>query len=1084
MDLEIYMKKIMRSVLLLGSGAIKIGEAGEFDYSGTQAIKALKELGIRVILINPNIATIQTSEGLADEVYFLPVTPFFVTEVIKNERPDGILLSFGGQTALNCGIALHEQGVLKKYNVEVLGTPIDTIIATEDRTLFAKKLHAIGLFGAKGMMVKSVEEGVLYARQLGFPVMLRSGFALGGTGSGIIFSEEELRILLARAFATASQVILEECLDGWKELEYEVVRDVDDNCIVVCTMENMDPVGIHTGESIVVAPAQTITNEEYFSLRQKAIDVIRSLNIIGECNIQFALHPTNETCKIIEVNARLSRSSALASKATGYPLAYVAAKLALGETLPSLINTVTGVTSAFFEPSLDYIIVKIPRWDLDKYHNVTRTIGSEMKSVGEVMSIGRTFEEAIQKAARMLNDGYTGVIDARFLHESKETVMKKLKHPDSMRLFTIVSALYKGISVEHIYRTTHIDRWYLEKLCVIVHIFKTMEQTPVLSKKLMKEAKAYGFSDRQIADIYGKKEEWVRKKRIIYGITPWVKRIDTMAGEFPARTNYLYMTYNASVHDHTRDKKEKCVLIIGCGPYSIGTSVEFDWCAVNCAAALRKEGIKAIMINSNPETVSTDFDMSDYLYFEELTLERILDIEAIEQCPCVVSVGGQIPNSLALPLKNHHISIMGTDPMYIHKVESRQTFSALLDTLYIPQPLWREATTVSQAVLRAEDMGYPILLRPSFVLSGKGMQVVYSKEELEQYFRMIPVDIKNYPLLMTKFLIHATECDMDGVAQNGSIIISALSEHVEHGGHHSGDSTMIFPALKFSFDIEKDMLCAARRMVKALHVTGPFNIQYLVLADGTFVVIECNLRASRSMPFVSKALGVNFMTLSTQCMTQQSIPVQKKYPLPYFVVKVPQFSFHKLRGADPVGSVEMNSTGEVAAFGDTPHEAYMKAILAVGISYPSQKTVFVSIGGAEAKMRLAHRLEQLHHNGFRFYATTGTKVFLHDIGIEATAVGKVYQGIHPNGTDLLKMHAVDFALVIPNHTSKGKENQIQTDGYVLRRLAIDMGIPIFTNGETANWFINAIHKHTQETLIVKPWSCYQHALSLLKGGKL
>ena len=1084
MDLEIYMKKTMRSVLLLGSGAIKIGEAGEFDYSGTQAIKALKELGIRVILVNPNIATIQTSEGLADEVYFLPVTPFFVTEVIKNERPDGILLSFGGQTALNCGIALHEQGVLKKYAVDVLGTPIDTIIATEDRTLFTERLHAIGIFGAKGMTVKSVEEGVSYARQLGFPVMLRSGFALGGTGSGVISSEEELRTFLTRAFATASQVILEECLDGWKELEYEVVRDADDNCIVVCTMENMDPVGIHTGESIVVAPAQTLTNEEYFSLRQKAIDVIRSLNIIGECNIQFALHPTEGTCKIIEVNARLSRSSALASKATGYPLAYVAAKLALGKTLPLLVNTVTGVTSAFFEPSLDYIVVKMPRWDLDKYHNVSTIIGSEMKSVGEVMSIGRTFEEAIQKAVRMLNDGYTGVIDARFTHESKETVMKKLKHPDSMRLFTIVSALYKGVSGERIHKITHIDRWYLEKLRVIVHVFKTMEQTPVLSKKLMKEAKAYGFSDRQIADIYRKKEEWVRNKRISYGITPWVKRIDTMAGEFPARTNYLYMTYNASVHDHRADKKEKRAVIIGCGPYSIGTSVEFDWCAVNCATALRKEGIKAVMVNSNPETVSTDFDMSDYLYFEELTLERILDIDAIEQCPCIVSVGGQIPNNLALPLKAHHVPIMGTDPTYIHRVESRQIFSALLDTLHIPQPSWGETTTVRQAIKFAEKIGYPILLRPSFVLSGKGMQVVYSREELEQYFRMIPVDIKNYPLLMTKFLTHATECDLDGVAQKGVIVISALSEHVEHGGQHSGDSTMIFPTPTLSSDIQEKIQQAARRMVKALHVTGPFNIQYLVLTDGTFVVIECNLRASRSMPFISKALGMNFMTLSIQCMTQRSVSVQKKYLLPYFVVKVPQFSFHKLRGADPVGSVEMNSTGEVAAFGDTPYEAYMKAILAVGMSYPSQKTVFVSIGGAEAKMRLAHRLEQLYHNGFRFYATIGTKIFLHDISIEATAVGKVYQGIHPNGTDLLKAHAVDFVLIIPNHTSKGKDDAIQTDGYTLRRLAVDMGIPIFTNGETANWFITAIHKYTQETLTVKPWSYYQHTLSLSKGGEL
>ncbi len=786
------------------------------------------------------------------------------------------------------------------------------------------------------------------------------------------------------------------------------------------------------------------------------------------------------TCHIIEVNARLSRSSALASKATGYPLAYVSAKLALGATLPSLTNSVTAMTSACFEPSLDYVVVKIPRWDLDKFSRVLPTIGSEMKSVGEVMSIGRTFEEALQKAARMLNDEYNGVIDKQYISQSKSSLIKKLTTPDSMRLFTICSALHAGIPLTTVHRMTHINHWFLEKLQHIVEVYKKIDSNHALPRALFQEAKTYGFSDRQIADICGVKEESIRNKRVSLGIIPYVKRIDTMAGEFPARTNYLYLTYNAVLSDHTPKAKEKRAIIIGCGPYAIGTSVEFDWCAVNTATTLRELGIHAVMVNSNPETVSTDFDMSDYLYFEELTLERILDIVDIEKSPCVVSVGGQIPNNLALPVAEHRVRILGTSPIDIRRAENRQEFSKLLDTLGIPQPKWGKAISSSQAITVARRVGYPILMRPSFVLSGKGMQVIYNESDLRAYLKTLTLDVKDYSFLMTQFFTSAIECDLDGVAKKGSIVISVLSEHVEHGGKHSGDSTLTLPAPTLSSSVQQTIHQYAKQMVKALRVTGPFNIQFLVMEDTPYV-IECNLRASRSMPFVSKALGVNCIALAARAMIGRPVPVYPKRIVPCSVVKVPQFSFHKLRGSDPVLSVEMNSTGEVAALGQNPYEAYLKAVLATGVSYPTKKAVFVSIGGSEAKLGMVYGLKLLHADGFQFYATTGTKIFLQDIGIEAVAVGKIHQGGHMNIQDLLELNAIDLAIVIPNHT-KGKNEGNITDGYIMRRSAIDMGIPLFTNTETAVWYIRAIHSYTPGKLLVKPWSQYQSTQSQIKGG--
>lgn len=1083
--------KEQKTILILGSGALKIGEAGEFDYSGSQAIKALKEAGVRVILVNPNIATVQTSKGMADTVYFLPVEPSFVERVIAKEKPDGILLSFGGQTALNCGLALARGGVLKKYGVTILGTPIQAVDITEDRQLFADHLHHLGLKAAKGKIMHSIPEANAYAKTLGFPVMLRTGFALGGAGSGVAKNQQKLDGLLINAFATSKQVIVEESLWGWKEIEYEVVRDRDDNCITVCNMENMDPVGIHTGESIVIAPSQTLNSCQYYRFRQISIDVIRSLNIIGECNIQYAVHPKTGDYRIIEVNARLSRSSALASKATGYPLAYIAAKLALGDTLPKLRNSMTGKTSACFEPALDYCVVKIPRWDLDKFSGVYAQIGSEMKSVGEVMAVGRSFEEAIQKAARMLNDGYTGVIDARFVGVPKKELEKRLQTPDTMRLFTICSALYAGISQQRIHDITHIDRWFLSKLGNIVRVFGEIHESPRLSKELLRSAKNHGFSDRQIADGMGGKEERIRAKRKAAGIVPVVKRIDTMAGEFPVVTNYLYMTYHGDVADYVPETSSKGrsaaprkAIVLGCGPYAIGTSVEFDWCAVFTAKTLRSRGYKAIIVNCNPETVSTDYDESDYLYFEELTLERVLDIYDIEHAPMIVAVGGQIPNNLAPKLSKTGVPILGTKTEDIYRAEHRKTFSTLLDELGILQPAWAQAQSRVQALKSAGRMGYPLLVRPSFILSGKGMQVVEDEKALTLYLQSLPFSLTEYPLVMTKFLADSTECDFDGVAKNGTVMVHVLSEHVESGGVHSGDSSLILPPQHLSGDIQEKVEATSRKIVRALHIHGPFNIQYLIV-EGDIFVIECNVRASRSFPFVSKALNTNFIETATDVVLGHPVsPVVPSGPLPYVVVKVPQFSFRKLKGADPLLRVEMASTGEVSAFGYDAKSAFLTATLATGISYPQKKAALLSLGGHKGKLQFLKGAKLLHNAGYTLYATDGTSMFLRDNTIPARTVGKIYTMSHPKTElDLIKEKNIDFAVITTEATlgtvSSGAR-KILSDGYAMRRTLIDLGIPIFTNSASAFCFVEGVLSCTLNMLPIQSWQEYIQVLSYKK----
>ncbi len=1064
----------IKTVLLLGSGALKIGEAGEFDYSGSQAIKALKEENIRVILVNPNIATIQTSSELADEVYFLPVTAYFVEKIIAKEKPQGILLSFGGQTALNCGIALNEQGVLKKHEVTVLGTPVDAILKTEDRQLFAKHLGKLGVLTARGGVVSSLEQAYSQAQSIGYPVMLRSGFALGGAGSGVAKNKKELTALAEKGLAVCSQIIVEESLYGWKEIEYEVVRDSADNCITVCNMENFDPVGVHTGDSIVIAPSQTLTNEQYYSLRQKSIDIIRSLKIVGECNIQFALHPKKTDVRVIEVNARLSRSSALASKATGYPLAYVAAKLAIGKTLPQIPNSITKQTTAFYEPSLDYIVVKMPRWDLDKFSQVNTEIGSEMKSVGEVMSIARSFEEAVQKAARMVNDGYNGVIDKRYGNGfKKKELLKKLQKPTSLRLFTICTAIAAGIPVITISKITRIDAWFLNKLKNIVATFKRL-QSENLSMELLRQAKQHGFSDLQIAELQNKTSENIRKKRMQLGIIPCIKRIDTMAGEFPAQTNYLYLTYNSTRSDEISFRKKRAI-VLGCGPYSVGTSVEFDWCAVGVAASLRQRGVESVMINCNPETVSTDFDISDRLYFEELTLERVLDIYDIEKCPLIVSVGGQIPNNLSTKLHTHKVPILGTTAKSIRRAEHRKLFSALLDELNISQPRWSHATSYIQARQVARKVGYPILVRPSFVLSGKAMSILDTEKELISYLENLPLSISEHPLVISQFLSGAQEFDYDGVAQDGKILISAISQHIEGGGVHSGDSTMVFPPFSAAVETLSAIQKYTEKIVKTLKVSGPFNIQFLDWQHSVNV-IECNLRSSRSMPLVSKALNVNLMHMVTGVLLGD-----KKSPVPhpkpdFYTIKVPQFSFNKLRGADPVLRVEMASTGEVAGMGYDMHSAYLKAILSTGVKYPVHKTVFLSLGGARAKSAFLAHARTLGEKGFTIYTTSGTHLFLKEYGIASKRVGKIFEGIHPNAYDLLKEKKLDFLIVIPekqtDHRSLSTFQKTLSDGYAIRCLAVDLGLPIFTITSSAQLFVDAVTRLSLEDLDITRWSGY------------
>ncbi len=1068
--------KHIRSVLLLGSGALKIGEAGEFDYSGSQAIKALKEEGKRVILVNPNVATIQTSEGLADEVYFLPVRPEYVEQVIEKEKPDGILLSFGGQTALNCGLALAQFGVLEKYHVEVLGTPIAAIDETEDREKFRRMLEGIGLQSANGKIVNNIDDGLSYAKTLGYPVMLRVGFALGGTGSGIAQTEAELHTLLTKSLATTSQIIIEECLLGWKEIEYEVVRDRNDNCITVCNMENFDPVGIHTGESIVVAPSQTLTNDEYFRLRMHAIHTIRKLGIIGECNIQFALHPKSGDLRVIEVNARLSRSSALASKATGYPLAYVAAKLSLGKTLDEIPNAVTGKTTAFFEPALDYLVVKIPRWDLSKFTHVAPTIGSEMKSVGEVMAIGRSFEEAVQKAVRMLNQGHEGVVNGNGDGLDDAGLILKLENADPERLFTICEALKRGLTVEKLQTLTMIDPWFLNKLKNIVEGYKGLGKRQkgkgISINELLRKSKQLGFSDTQIGTVWGKTEEEIRTMRKKMGIVPSIKHIDTTAGEFPAVTNYLYMTYLGRKSDHVPAKTENKAIVIGGGPYAIGTSVEFDWCAVNTVSSLRKNGYKAIVVNCNPETVSTDYDISDVLYFEELTLERILDITDSEKAPVIVSVGGQIPNNLAMPLKTAGVPVLGTDPEDVNRAEDRKTFSALCDTLGILQPEWDQVLGKESAFTFASNVGYPVLVRPSYVLSGSAMSVIETPEQFEEYFGSF--DGTSMKLVVSKFMSGAREYDVDAVFDGGDPVVSAISEHVEYGGVHSGDATMILPPVHLDHDHAQNILTIAGKIGQVLNISGLCNIQFLVRGDD-IRVIEANVRASRSIPFVSKVTGVNFMSIAAEILVGKHPEKPQNRQRGYVGVKVPQFSYHKLRGSDPVLTVEMNSTGEVVGLGRTVEESYLKAIQATGYAFPSKKTVYLSLGGSDAKLGFLRSAKELFSAGFTVYASTGTGFFLRDHGIDAITVRKIYEGGHPNIIDLMVEKKIDFAVVTPENAYESKRGKLAktfTDGYTMRRMAVDLGIPIFTNSETAKLFIRSVLKYSPHTVGIQSWKEY------------
>ncbi|MBI4058605.1 carbamoyl-phosphate synthase (glutamine-hydrolyzing) large subunit [Candidatus Gottesmanbacteria bacterium] len=1062
-----------KKVLLLGSGALKIGEAGEFDYSGSQAIKALREERIFTILVNPNIATIQTSKGLADKVYFLPVTPEFVEKVIRVEKPDGIILSFGGQTALNCGVALHRLHILKKHEVEVLGTSIQTIIDTEDRRKFGEKIMRLGFKIAKGQTCDSLTKALTYVQKIEFPVMVRAGYALGGSGSGIAQDINTFETLLRKAFTISPQVIIEENLNGWKEIEYEVVRDQDDNAIAVCNMENMDPVGIHTGESIVVAPSQTLSNSEYYTLRQIAIDIIRHFKIVGECNIQFAIHPTTRDLRIIEVNARLSRSSALASKATGYPLAYVAAKLAIGKKLTDLTNSITGKTSAFFEPALDYVVIKIPRWDLDKYERVETEIGSEMKSVGEVMSIARSFEEGIQKACRMLGNGNTGVIDEYSLKKTKSELIRELAKPTSKRLLTITSALYRGISINKIQELTRIDPWYLEKLKRIVNLFRSIQQHKNAWTPYIKEAKQCGFSDKQLGDLAGVSEEEVRKIRFKKHIVPVIKQIDTMAGEFPARTNYLYLTYNGNYSDRRVQKSKPKAIVIGAGPYSIGTSVEFDWCAVNTVRALKDQKVQSVMINCNPETVSTDYDISEILYFEELTIERIQDIYETEKAPIIVSVGGQIPNTLVSQLAARNIPILGTAPEMILQAENRKNFSNLLDKLKIGQPRWGRAAGMKSTLLLAGSIGYPVLVRPSFVLSGKGMEVIWDESQLRLYLQTMRSNREMFPIVVSKYISQASECDVDGVAHRGDLIASAISEHVEGAGIHSGDSTLLLPTRFITQKTEELILQYTKQIIKELKVSGPFNIQYLI-KDEIPYVIECNLRASRSFPFVSKVLNLNFISLATKVLLGKNVPQLAIPKITFQAAKVPQFSFTKLRGSDPVLRVEMRSTGEVAAFGKDIYDAYLKAILATGIKYPTKKAVFLSLGGEQGKLSFINSARNLSNHGYTIYATSGTALFLNENGIKSQPIGKLYEEIHPNFIDLLSDKSIDFSVVLPttSHEGKIKDGQQVTDGYIIRRLSIDYGVPIFTTYETAQLFVDSLIQYVIEDLEIKPWQEY------------
>jgi len=1069
------MKNEPKKVLLLGSGGLKIGQAGEFDYSGSQAIKALKEEGIRVILINPNIATVQTDTpfngsakraDLADDVYFVPLTEHFAEEVIRKERPDAILLSFGGQTALNLGLALEKSGVLKKYNVRVLGTPVATIRDTEDRDLFIKRLDQIGVKTARSRAAASIEEAQRAAREIAYPVMVRAGFALGGEGSGVVANEEELTQKLTEVFRSAPQVLIEENLRGWKEVEYEVVRDAADNCITVCNMENLDPMGIHTGESFVVAPSQTLSNAEYHSLREIAIRTIRHLGIVGECNIQYALDPKSGDYRVIEVNARLSRSSALASKATGYPLAFVAAKLALGYKLTEIRNSVTKKTSACFEPALDYLVLKAPRWDLNKFENAAPRIGTEMKSVGEVMAIGRSFEEVLQKALRMLNigaDGFTANKNGSFLIEDP---MREIREPTTRRMFALSQALRAGTSPEEIHSESAIDLWFLKKMQRIVELEREIGSKK-MNADLMRRAKRAGFSDRQIATLIKSDETKVRAMRRRLKVLPVVKQIDTLAGEFPAETNYLYLTYHGEEHDLSRGKKQ--VAVLGSGPYSIGSSVEFDWSGVQALATLKREGYRRIMINYNPETVSTDYDVSDRLYFEELSLERVLDIVEFENpLGVIVSTGGQIPNNLALKLYKAKVNVLGTSPKDIDRAEDRHTFSKLLDKLGIDQPLWAELKTVDEAVRTAEDIGYPVLVRPSYVLSGAAMSVATDKDSLVKFLKRA-VDISSdHPIVISKFIENAREIEMDGVAQKGQLIVYAITEHVENAGTHSGDATVVLPPQRTYIETIRRAKEITRAIVKELHITGPFNIQFLA-KDNKLQVIECNVRASRSFPFVSKVTGYNFIDIATRAILGKDVRGNyRTLELDLVAVKSPQFSYSRIKGADPFATVEMASTGEVACFGDSFSEALLKSVMAAGLRLP-KKNVLVSLGKEENKVKLLPSMQALADMGFSLFATENTADFLMDNGVPCEKVYKIRTEKSPNVKELLQDGKLDLIINVPTHSY----TRDSTDGFTIRRKAVDMNIPLITNRQLAESFIGALVEQKGRTLAAKKWSEYR-----------
>lgn len=1076
-------KNKIQKVLLLGSGALKIGEAGEFDYSGSQALKAMREEGIHTVLVNPNIATVQTSEGIADEIYFLPVTPFFIEKVIEKERPQGILLAFGGQTALNCGVALHQSGVLAKYNVEVLGTPVEAIMNTEDRDLFARKLDEIQVKTIQSHAVECVEDARRAAASLGYPVIIRAAYALGGLGSGFCDNEAELDELCSKAFAFSPQVLVEKSLKGWKEVEYEVVRDCYDNCITVCNMENFDPLGIHTGESIVIAPSQTLTNNEYHKLREIAIRIVRHIGIVGECNVQYALDPDSEDYRVIEVNARLSRSSALASKATGYPLAFVAAKLGLGYGLFELKNSVTRTTPAFFEPALDYVVCKLPRWDLGKFHGVSRELGSSMKSVGEVMAIGRTFEEAMQKGLRMIGQGMHGFVGNNTKEIPASDLDGALKAPTDTRVFAISQAFSMGYTVDQIHELTKIDRWFLDKLQSIVRTsdrLSAVKEISDLDRELLLRAKRQGFSDFQIARFilskqgikaHDKDALAVRALRKKLGVLPVVKQIDTLAAEYPAETNYLYLTYSGTANDIAYEGDGRSVVVLGSGAYRIGSSVEFDWCGVNALQTIRQQGLRSIMINYNPETVSTDYDITDRLYFDELTFERVLDILDLETPRGVIlSTGGQIPNNLALKLHSQRIPILGTQAEDIDRAEDRHKFSAMLDELGIDQPRWQELTSIEDIDTFIREVGFPVLVRPSYVLSGAAMNVCSNSEELYRFLELAADVSKEHPVVVSQFIEHAKEVEIDAVAQRGEIVAYAISEHIEFAGVHSGDATIQFPGQKLYVETVRRIKRISRQIAEALHISGPFNIQFL--AKGNEIkVIECNLRASRSFPFVSKVLKINFIELATRIMLGQRVekPNKSAFDLDYVGIKASQFSFARLQKADPVLGVDMMSTGEVGCLGDDTNEAILKSMLSVGYRIP-KRSVLLSTGGYKQKVDMLDAAHLLHEQGYELYATQGTHDMLAENGIPSTVVfWPTDEGKHPQALDLLHEKKIDMVVNINKNLTAGE----LTNGYRLRRAAIDLNIPLLTNARLASAFITAFCTLPVEELQIKSWAEYK-----------